>query len=228
MQLLELRNRLRSQIGNPTTVDVTDQDLNQLLNDSMKDITGRFRFHKARKRCSFWTVNGQGRYGLPVDCESVLRLWDMTNRLKLEKIGDRQFSSQTNLADTVAKPEKYVRYRDYVELYPIPDQGTSAEAQDGYEIEVYYKYKQALLTDNSDVPGIPDSWHLGIVLYAKYLYRMNQDDIPKQQAALEVWKIWVQDKPTEIDEESVDIDSGVDVLTLSQRSSPRQDFNHAD
>ncbi len=208
-------------IGNPSLVDVTDADLNQLLNDSMKDITGRYRFHKARKRCTFLTVAGQSSYGLPVDCESVYRLWDLTNRKKLEKIGDRQFSSQTNEADTVGIQEKYVRYRDYVELYPTPQ-------NDNDVIEVFYKYKQVLLSDDADVPGIPDSWHLGIVLYAKYLYRMNQDDIPKQQAALEVWKIWVQDKPTEIDEESVDIDSGVDVLTLSQRISPRQDFNHAD
>lgn len=228
MQLQELQTRLRSQIGNPSLVDVTNEDLTQLLNDSMKDITGRYRFHKARKRCVFWTVRGQGAYGLPVDCESVFRLWDQTNRVKLEKIGDRQFSSQTNLADTVGKPTKYVRYRDYVELYPIPDQGTSAEAEDGYAIEVFYKYKQVLLSDAADSPGIPDSWHLGIVLYAKYLYYIGQGDIPKQQSSLETWKIWVADKPTEIDEESVDIDSGVDVLTLSQTIDPRQDFNHAD
>lgn len=228
MQLLELRTRLRSQVGNPTVVDASDAYLNQLVNDSMKDITGRFRFHKARKRCLFWTVNGQDDYGLPVDCEVVLRLWDTTNRRKLEKIGDRQFSSQTNLPDTTGKPEKYVRYRDYVELYPTPDLGTSADAQDGYAIEVFYKYKQVELAADSDVPGIPDSWHLGIVLYGKYLYYMNQGDVPKQQICMESWKIWLADKPTEIDEESVDIDSGVEVVPLSGPTSARQDFNHAD
>jgi len=221
MQLLEFRTRLRSQIGNPSEVDVTNTRLNQLVNDAVRDVTNRYRFHKARKRCSFFTVAGQSAYGLPSDCEAVFRLWDKTNRRKLEKIGDRQFSSQTNLADTLGLQEKYVRYRDYVELYPTP-------MNDNDEIEVFYKYKQVELANDSDIPGIPDSWHYGLLLYAKFLYYQDQGDGPKKQSAYEDFKLWVSDKPTEIDEESVDIDSGVDVLTWSQSIDPRQDFNHAD
>lgn len=228
MELSDLRIRLRAQIGNPTDVDVANSKLDQLINDSMKDITSRYRFHKARKRCVFYTVRGVGDYGLPVDCEVVLRMWDMTNRVKLEQIGDRQFSSQTNLATTYAKPTQYVRYRDYVELYPIPDQGTSAQAQDGYAIEVFYKYRQVTLVNASDVPGIPEAWHIGIVMWARWMYYMEQGDNPKKQSAFEDFKLWVADKSTEVDEERVDTDSGVEVLSLSQQFTPRQDFNHAD
>lgn len=218
MQLDEMRTMLRARIGNPSTVDVIDPKLNEVINLAMHDISGRYRFHKARKRCTFLTVAGQSAYSLPIDCEVVYRLADITNFKKLEKIGDRQFSTQTDNVN--AKPLKYVRYRDFVELVPIPD--------DVYTIEVFYKYFVVTLANDGDSPGIPASWHYGIVLLAKWYYYTDQADAPKAAMAYEAFKLWVSDKPTEIDEESVDIDSGVDILTLSQQSTPRQDFNHAD
>lgn len=218
MRLSEMRTILRSRIGNPTIVDVPDSVLDQELNAAYQDIVDRYRFHKARKRCQFDTVIGQARYDLPSDVLSVFRVKDMTNNVKLTKWGDRQLS----VADvTEAKPTRYVRYRDYIELWPTPD-GV-------YTIEVYYKYAHGKMTADDDQPGLPSVWHEGIMVKAKYNYYMNiANDQPKAVMAYEGWKLWVQDKPTEIDEESVDIDSGVEVVPLSTPITERLDFDHAD
>src|SRR5262249_25531704 len=151
---------------------------------------------------------GQGMYGTPTDCTTVLRLMDLTNFQKLEKIGDRQFSSRKDdtTSDKWGKPMQYNRYRDGVDLQPVPDAV--------YTIEMLYRYDVPDMVADTDVPGIPSTWHIGLVYYGKYLYYDSKDDIPKKNDSYQAWKLWVADKPTEIDEESkADIDSGVEILS---------------
>lgn len=231
MRLDAMRTQLRQRIGSPTATDVTDATLTDHLNSAYLDIADRYRFHKARKRCQFRTVQGEPRYDMPSDLLAIYRISDTTNNVKLEKWGDRQLSSRTDTT-TQGKPLRYVRYRDWVELDPLPDYGNGLAFDDplvtGYLMEVFYKYAIAAMVGDADVPGIPSSWHEGIVRMAKYYYYENIADAPKAAMAYEAFKLWVSDKPTEIDEESVDIDSGVEVLSLSRRVSPRLDFDHAD
>jgi hypothetical protein len=218
MNLLEMQNRLRSRIGSPTQIDVPDTMLRTELNSAYLDIVDRYRFHRARKRCLFSTVIGQARYDLPTDVLVVMRVRDNTNQVKLEKWGDRQLSSRSD--DATGHPLRYVRYRDWIELYPVPD-GV-------YQMEVFYKFMHTDLVEATNVPQIPPSWHEGIVVLAKYNYYANvATDAPKAGMAYEAWKLWVADKPTEIDEESVDIDSGVEILPLSKPMTERLDFDHS-
>lgn len=220
MRLVDMRTVLRSRIGNPTEVDVPGSVLNQELNAAYLDIIDRYRFHKARKRCQFFTVVGQSRYDLPNDILAVLRVSDETNFRKLVKRGDRQLKSLDNYT-TQGKPENYVRYRDWIELYPIPD-GV-------YLMEVFYKFAHGALVQDEDQPSLPLVWHEGILMLAKHKYYINiANDQPKAVLAYEAWKLWVSDKPTEIDEETVDIDSGVEIVPLSTPTTERLDFNHAD
>ncbi len=219
MNLQEMQNILRSRIGNPTAIDVPNSVLTTELNAAYLDIKDRYRFHRARKRCTFSTVIGQSRYDLPTDVLSVFRVRDNTNNVKLRKWGDRQLSSREDNLN--GKPLRYVRYRDWVELNPTPD-GV-------YQMEVFYKYMDTNLALATDVPQIPPSWHEGIVVLGKYNYYANvANDQPKAQMAYEAWKLWVADKPAEIDEESVDIDSGVEILPLSSGISKGLDFDHSD
>jgi len=225
MQFSEMVTSLRVRVGNPTTTDAPDSTLKDILNRSYLDIADRYRFHKVRKRCTFRTVADQSRYDLPNDLLAVLRVSDTTNFVKLEKIGDRQLSSRTS-PNTTGKPTQYVRYRSWIELSPIPDLGDGVTT--GYVMEVWYKYQLPKLINDGDQPELPLSWHEGVVMFGKYKYYEDVADGPKAAAAYEAWKLWVVDKPTEIDDESVDIDSGVEILTLSQNISPRLDFNHSD
>lgn len=218
MNLGEMRPRLRRQIGNPTTTEVSDADLTALLNQATEDITSRYRFHKARKLCTFPTVADQDKYDLPSDLLVLMRVADTTNFRKISKAGDRQASSVTSL--TSGRPMQYVRYQNYLQLIPPPD-GI-------YGIEIFYQYTPVSMSGDSDSPSIPNTWHAGVVAYAKYLYYTDVGDGPKQALAMEAFKIWISDKPTEIDEETVDIDSGVEIPTLSQSVDKGLDFNHRD
>jgi hypothetical protein len=206
MQLQEMQAALRLRIGNPLADEVSDGELRSHLNSSLLDIADRFRFHKARRVCRFNTVQSQSRYDLPSNLTAILRAQDVTSFRKLEKVGDRQYSSRSD--DNEGQPAQYVRYRDYIQLIPVPDGIYMAAA--------------------TDVPGLPPSWHMGIVLRARWYYYDARSDNPKKIEALESFRLWAQDKPTEIDEESVDIDSGVEIPTLTSSNQPRLDFDHSE
>jgi len=139
------------------------------------------------------------------------------------KVGDRDYATRLNDIEpaTWGHPEKYLRYRDSVDLIPVPN--------GEYVIEVFYKYDVVDLVADADTPGIPPTWHYGLVMYAKYLYyTQEQNDQPKAVLAYEAFQLWAKDKPTEIDEESVDIDTGVVIPTLANDPVRRLDFDHSD
>lgn len=208
--LLQIRDALRKSIGNPDTTDVPETDLTININDSYREIANKFRFHDTRKLCQFDTIDGTYKYGLPVDASAVLRVRDNTNEKRLEKFGDRRAAEQLNVTANIQKgrPESYVRHKTWVEIFPIPD-GI-------YEIELLYKARVVDLSADDDVPILPESWHRGIRLFAKYYYYEEKGDTPKELAAQGSFDRWLRNQPTEIDEESVDFDSGVTLPGLAE------------
>ncbi len=219
MDLLTLRTRVRKQVGNPTTVDVPDADLTQHVNTAYRDISNKYRFHKVRKLCTFPTVAGTRRYGLPTDCAAVIRVRDTTNEVRLEKLDDMRAAHLID-TDVEGKPTQYTRYRDWLDLHPTPD--------DVYTIEVFYKGEIVDLSADGDDPVLPTSWHEGIIKLAKYYYYDEQGDIPKATSAFNAYELWASRQPIEVDEEKVDFDSGVSLPTLGNVLGPRLDFDHAD
>jgi hypothetical protein len=219
VNFLELRAALRTSVKNPDEADAPEDVLGQYINEGYRDLAGRYAYHQTRKRCTFLTVAGVAKYQLPPDLASVLRLRDNTHGRKLIKGGDRAVATQY-VPIFQHWPRQYIRYRHYVELIPTPD-------ADNYVIEVYYIAIPALLSADSDVPVLPDPWHRGIVLRARWYYFLDRGDSAQQTAALNSYTVWVSDKPSEIEEESVDIDSGVEVPELSKplygNSSTRYD-----
>lgn len=219
MNLSEMRVKLRRRIGNPTVNAVTDVQLNDHINDAYTEIADRFRFHQVRKRCVFTTEDGRESYGIPTEATTILRVRDNTNGVKLEKFDDRRMAER-RVADgelPTGFPIHYARYRDYLSLDPVPN--------GAYEIEVYYKRSMTNLLNDADVPVLPVVWHEGIVKLARFKYFEDVLDLPKARVAQDFWQNWLSDKPTELDEEKVDFDSGVSVPTLEQGLDRRQDFN---
>jgi hypothetical protein len=217
VDLQTMRTRLRERIGSPSTTDVTDAALNSHINLALEEVGNKYAFHKMRKRCRFTTEQGVSKYALPSDIAAVLRLANITSKRKLEKRGDRDIANSDQLE---GEPTKYVRYRDYTELLPIPD--------GEYVIEVYYKVVLTEITADTEEPVIPQPWHMGVVLLARWYYYDAQGDIPKASYAMQSFDKWVQDKPVEIHEESVDIDSGVELPTITEVDTTRLDFNESD
>lgn len=204
MNFAALKARLRRSVKNPGEEDVPDTDLGENINEGYRDLASRYAYHQTRKRCTFVTVVGQDRYQLPPDLASVLHLRDNTHGKKIWKGGDRT-ATVKSIYEVRWWPKKYVRYRNYVQLLPTPD--------GEYVIEVYYIAIPALLTLAEDVPVLPETWHIGIMMRAKWYYFIDRGDSAQATEALNNYTIWLSDKPSEIEEESVDIDSSVEVPT---------------
>lgn len=219
MNFLELRAKLRRSVKNPGEGDAPDTDLGEYINEGYRDLAGRYAHHQTRKRCTFTTIRGQAKYQLPPDLASVLRLRDTTHGRKIWKSGDRKIADQ-RVPKLEFWPRYYTRYRHYVELVPTPN-------QDGYIIEVFYIAIPAVLQADTDVPVLPETWHQGIVLRARWYYFIDRGDSAQATEALNTFSVWVSDKPSEIDEESVDIDSSVEVpeleVPMNSRNTSRFD-----
>ena len=206
MNFADLRAALRRSVKRPDEGDVPEEDLGAYINEGYRDLAGRYQYHQTRNRCTFLTVAHQAKYMLPPDLASVLRLRDNTHGRKIWKAGDRKIADQ-RVPKLEFWPRFYIRYRNYVELVPTPD-------QDNYVIEVFYIAIPQLLSLDTDIPVLPDTWHKGIILRARWHYFIDKGDSAQATEALNLFSVWVSDKPSEIEEESVDIDNAVEVPEL--------------
>lgn len=217
-----LRSRFRVRIGNPTTTDVSDVVLNQCINDAYMEIGDKYRFLRADGRDTFVTTPNVGIYIISAATQLVKKVWDRTNGVVLEKVGER-YAAQTDYDSALTgKPMKYLRYEDYIQLFPTPD-GV-------YTIEFMFKRQQiTALAGDTDVPIFPLAWHRGILLLAAYYYYADiARDLAKAAATQNEYKVWLSDKPVEAHEEAAQLDSGVEVPTRSASDGPTSlDFDHS-
>lgn len=222
MNLLQMRTALRPKLGNPTTTEVPDATLTGLLNASYREISGKYAFNENRCVKTFDTAAGTSRYTVPSDLLALYRLWDDTNKKKLQKRGIRFLATaRANVPN--GKPLYYVRTKDWFQLLPTPDAI--------YTLNIFYLKDVADLVADLDVPVIPATWHQGIVLKARHMYYDERGDIGKAIYAKNEWKDWVSDKPSEIDLEKDDLeDSGVIVASLggehNRTFASRPDYRH--
>lgn len=221
MNLAQLRTDLRSAVGSPTVNDVTDDMLTSLINKAHRYIATVYPNLSSRVVVTTQTVIGTQDYAVPADCFAVREVWDSTNNVKLTKRGERWAAEHKWLTPTNARPHSYVRFVNVLQLWPPPD-GI-------YNIDMYYQQTIQDMAADSDVPVIPIPWHDGLVLKARwYYYDQLRSDIPKASASDVSWRMWLAEMPTSLDQETVDIDSGVELPTLRRGRHYRRDFDHSD
>lgn len=211
MNFGELKDRLRQSVKNPDLNELSDVAAGSYINSGYKDVSGRYSFHQARKRCTFDTIVGEEKYQMPGDLAAILRLKILDTGKKIWKAGDRLIADR--LTDGFrADPRYYVRYRNYVELAPTPYRVQT--------VEIYYKALTEKMETNAELPILPDDWHDGIWMRARWYYWVDKGDMAQKASADADYKLWLSDKPSEIDEESVDIDSGVVLPELTRGWNP--------
>ncbi len=208
MILSEMRDSLRRKIGQPTTTDVTDTELNALLNEANRHIADRYPFHMSRTLYEFPTVAGTKRYALPTDLTTLLMVGNRTNRNRIKRSGNRgQFRTETQDTTVTGAPQFYTRMRDWIQFYPIPDKV--------YAVSLFYKNSIADMVAGVDESELPITWHPGVVLYARYIFYDERQDYAKAQYAYSAWALWVGDKPNELQEEwQADPDMGIEMPSL--------------
>lgn len=217
--LSSLRTLLRKRIGNPSTTDVPDSDLTELINYAHREIVNKFPFKVNRGETSFNTVAGTQSYSMPTDVFVTRKLYDSTNKRRLVQKGERYFSEHA--FDDNGQPMYYVRIGSTLRLLPTPD--------DVYTIKHIYKAKITDLSADGDTVLTGQNWDEGLLKLARVKYYTDlKPDIPKATFFTNDYKLWLQDQPTEVAEESDDIDTGVELPTLAGTSDSRLDFDHED
>lgn len=210
---------LRTRIGNPNTTEMPDATLTSILNYAQREIATKYKFLIFRVEGSIPTIIGTSDYALPSNVKVVRSVWDVTNKIKLRKAGER-FNAESLANYTVnSKPLWYMRIGNNIRLYPTPDAV--------YTIKYFGKQVPTDLVAGGDLVVLPDTWIDGLLKLtrAKY-YDDIAHDITKAIEAMNSWQLWLQTQPTEIDEENVDNDRGVEMPTLGW-TGPRLDWDHS-
>lgn len=223
MDLLAMRTRLRERVGNPDTTDIPDATLDLRINEALVDIMDEYNFHAAKTIDeSIDTVADQRDYDLPEGIDVIIGVRDNTNGRKLRKMDRGQYDELVAAADAEsAQPTRFFRDATKIYLDPPPD--------DIYNLRLRYRQATVELADDTDEPVIPTSWHIGIVLLARYKYWEVLQDVAKMMVADQAWQKWVSNKSDEIAEElKADNDAAIRVPSLENFASRGLDFDHAD
>lgn len=222
MTLLEMITSLRAKVGSPAVADVSNDALRAVINTAYRDIGSKYAFNEVRCIKSFNTVAGDARYDLPTDLAALFRVWNDTEKKKLQKRGVR-FLATTRKNQPNGKPLYYVRAKNWIQVDPTPDAV--------YNLWIYYLTTISDMVADGDRPVLPVPWHYGIILRARHIYYDDRGDVGKAIYCKNEWRDWVADKPSEIDLEKDDLeDSGVVVSSLGGEHhttySVRSDYEH--
>lgn len=223
MDLTTMRTNLRAMVNNPTTTVVPDSELTGDINSGYKNIASRYRFHGiSNVRRTFNTVIGQISYSLASDVLTVHKMWNRSTNNPLGKIDEGMLSSTdgtTQYPNETGEPFAWYRNTaNALSLFPPPDAI--------YAIEYVCKIVPTALSADGDTPILPETWHEGIQFMARWYYFDRRGDYPKAQYAMNAFKLWLSDKSTEVEEESVALEESVDVMpsrTLNQLRLSRGD-----
>jgi hypothetical protein len=213
MTLSELREKLRSRIGNP---DLLNSDLDAHLNSALLEIWNKYKFQSRKARAHFQTASGKDKYSVSSITDVIYTVWDRTNKMRLERIAKTGLAERDYAGVQSGKPQFWAHIEGYLQLLPVPD-GI-------YTIEFVYKPRCPVLVKDLDVPAIPPTWHRGIYILASAIYYEDQAGDPMRAAYhRRSFQEWVADQPVEEHEETEAIDSGVEIPTLSTQSTRRPD-----
>lgn len=219
MNLTELRADLTIAVGNPS--GITSTTLDSCINKAYLRICDMFTFSQNTKRTTTNTVIGTQSYNLATNDTTVLGVWNKTHRYALDKVDAHSvnmYDDQSTVSPRRGRPRKYYRAESSIFIMPAPDAV--------YVLEFVTKQKVAKLVNTSDTPVLYEPWHDGIVLLARwYYFDQVAFDFPKAQYAWGVWQSWLQTKPSEVHQESVDLEQGADFMPITSRTGTDFDYD---
>jgi hypothetical protein len=156
----QLVDELRIHLGVDDN-DLSDSDAVLLVNRSYWELIDKFPFREKETTATFTTTIGERNYTVPSPFEAVRQLSIVEPDLNKLIVLQRQTifgheSSRSTDSDDEGFPTHYLREKNLIRLYPIPDKV--------YTITVKYWTTLADLDTSTSNPLLPQNWH-EIVLY---------------------------------------------------------------
>ncbi len=163
LTLQQMRDLVRKGLGGLDEQDLSDPDLDLMLNMSFWEIESRFPFKEKEARLEFSTVEGSHLYDLPsiaagagAEMDAVLGVavieTDSGKSNKLQRMTESWFDTQFNDdIDVRAIPEFWLRRDVDLQLWPVPDEI--------YTIRLFFlKNLASLLLGTVEATGLPRTW----------------------------------------------------------------------
>lgn len=221
---LTAQTELRAAIGNPPAVSgpAATANLRTCLNDALVELVDKYRVRQAEQTLTVTTADGTASYALAATVESVGYVWDNTAGVagrRLRKLPEDGLPA--TVLEPRGRPTHYTRSGSHLTLYPTPD-GV-------YTVAMICRVRPTALANDTDVMPLPDSWKPAWLKLARYhYYDTFGNDPAKAREAYASFQVFVNDKPTDVEEESVDVLMGVDVGYASRGTSPRRTWDTED
>lgn len=159
--LAGMRDRLASELGNRE--DLSTDQLNELINESYRDLSTSLDVPEMKGSFGFSTIAGQPFYLLPQGIRSVTRLSvlppDNTIGGPLPALRKLSVDTYRDLPDLSGAPSSAFRWTKMLVLYPTPD--------DVYTVSADIRVKVSDLIQDTDSPLLDEEWHEAIYRGAK-------------------------------------------------------------
>jgi len=173
LNLLALRNHVRSLVAIASTDILSDADLNIFINESYMDVLRDADWPFLRNDATITLAPGQNTYALPAgvgetSIASVVVLSNDTNRRQLRPRS--RYSTDDSPGPLVnGYPLEYSVWRGNVQLFPIPE---AAET-----LSIRYFNDPVELVNNTDLPIFDTKFHTVIAYGAavRVLFREGDD-----------------------------------------------------
>ena len=181
-----IRTSVRTAIGNPSTTEVSNADIDAAINDSYDEVVTRFRHPEIESSETITTVSGTATDAVPADYWYTLAMRDETNSKWLRHRPLEWVLQQDN--DTNSQPAYYTHTGSNFIFSPTPD--------GAYSITHYYvKVVTALSADADTTVFIHRTWD-EIIKYGA-LWRLFQDygEYDRMIHSRNVWRTLINSMP---------------------------------
>lgn len=215
LSLERMRYWVRKGLGNLDEQDISDDDVDELLNMSLWDLESNYRFEARKKRYSFTLADGQYSYNLSglqrLDAfRSVAYLDGDDNRKRLKRMTREWLDDEHNQKDSshFGEPEFYLREENCLILYPTP-----GSTQDGNKIELAtWTSVASLLEGQVEESGLPRNWDEMVVQGAIHRGHFYNEDYNFARQAVNFQVAQIRSTvPVESKEETNTHEGGLDV-----------------
>lgn len=203
--LAQLQTTTRRLIGNPTTGQVSDALLTELLNDGVEMLSVKYAFRDTQATATFVAVVSTTSYSAAADLLVMRKLWNDTQKYPLTgPYSDRMLAETPTRSN--GRPLRFSFYGQAIVLDPPPS------ATDTFKYS--YTRHPTAMSASGDYPELPSSWHYGLCLFTRWLYYSELQDYPKAQNALNLFNLFVRDTPTPLESEAefADVPTALDEL----------------
>lgn len=220
---LTAQTEFRSALGNPaTTGAATAANLKLCLNDALLELVDKFRHLRGESAQTVTTVAGTATYALGATVEAVLFVWDNTSGMSGRRIHKMSEDELPRTKPGVSgRPTHYYRSGTSMLLYPTPDAV--------YTLSAICRVTLTALSADGDLFPLPDTWKPAWLRLAKhYYYDGPGNDAAKAREAYASYQVFVNDKPTTAEEESIDQVVGVDLGYATSGGRVRTDWDSED